>query len=383
MTNANETIRLYRIEVSQEELDDLKGRLARSRYPELPEAGWERGVPLAYLKELANHWQHEYDWRGHESAMNQYPQYMTEIDGQTIHFLHVRSPEPHAKPLMLLHGWPGSFVEFLDAIGPLSNPAEHGGDSADAFHLVIPSIPGFGFSTPLAGVGWTPGRVADVMVRLMDMLGYERFGVQGGDTGAFVAPEMGRLAPDRLIGIHMNALLTFPSGEEGEQESWTEEERERAARMESYNDGYLQIQSKSPHTLAYGLHDSPVGQLAWIAEMFARLTDTPDCLPESAIDRDKLLTNVSVYWFGGAAGSSAQIYYESMNDPMAWMPKERGTVPTGVLLSLAHDIAIRSLAEKDHNLTHWTEAPVGGHFFAMEQPALFAEDVRLFFRTLG
>ncbi|MHA6482176.1 epoxide hydrolase family protein [Paenibacillus sp. strain BS8-2] len=383
MMNAKETICPYRIEVSQEELDDLKGRLARSRYPELPETGWERGVPLSYLKELANHWQQEYDWRGQESRLNEWPHFMTEIDGQNIHFLHVRSPEPDAKPLMLLHGWPSSFVEFMDAIGPLTNPAAHGGDPADAFHLVIPSIPGFGYSTPLAGAGWTPSRIADVFVQLMTRLGYERFGVQGGDTGSFIAPEMGQLAPDRVIGIHMNAMLTFPSGEEGEQESWTEAERERLARMESFNDGYLQIQSKSPHTLAYGLHDSPAGQLAWIVEMFARLTDTPDGLPESAIDRDKLLTNISVYWFGGTAGSSAQIYYESMNDPMAWMPKERGTVPTGVLVSQKHDVTIRPLAEKDHNITHWTESAVGGHFFAMEQPGRFVEDVRLFFRTLG
>jgi pimeloyl-ACP methyl ester carboxylesterase len=382
-TNNNEAIRPYRIEVSQAELADLKDRLARCRYPELPETGWERGVPVPYLKELTSYWQHEFDWRAQESALNDLPHYMTSIDGQNVHFLHIQSPEPDAKPLLLLHGWPGSFVEFLDVIGPLSNPSAHGGDPSDAYHLVIPSIPGFGFSAPLAKTGWTPGRIAEALLQLMERIGYDRFCVQGGDTGAFIAPELGHLAPERLIGIHMNALLTFPSGEEGELEALTEEERQRLASMESFNDGYLQIQSKSPYTLAYGLTDSPVGQLAWIFEMFKSLTAPAEELPEVSVDRDRMLTNVSVYWFSGTAGSSAQIYYESMNDPMAWVPKGRGSVATGVLVSESHDTTVRALAEKAHNITHWTESSEGGHFFAMEQPARFVEDVRQFFRTMA
>lgn len=217
----------------------------------------------------------------------------------------------------------------------------------------------------------------------MDRLGYARFCVQGGDTGAFIAPEMGRQAPERVIGIHMNALLTFPSGEEGEREALTEEEQKRLERLEGYNDGYLQIQSKSPHTLAYSLHDSPVGQLAWIVEHFKKLTDPEEALPEAAIDRDRMLTNISLYWFSGTAGSSAQIYYESMNDPMAWMPIDQGTVPTGVLVSCSHDTSVRRIAEREHNITHWTEAAKGGHFFAMEQPGRFVEDVRQFFSRLS
>ncbi|WP_214626440.1 epoxide hydrolase family protein [Paenibacillus agaridevorans] len=382
-TNNNEAIRPYRIEVSQAELADLKERLARSRYPELPETGWERGVPVSYLRELASYWQHEFDWRAQESALNDLPHYMTTIDGQNVHFLHIQSPEPDAKPLLLLHGWPGSFVEFLDVIGPLSNPSAHGGDPSDAYHLVIPSIPGFGFSAPLAETGWTPGRIAEALLQLMERIGYDRFCVQGGDTGAFIAPELGHLAPERLIGIHMNALLTFPSGEEGELEALTEEERQRLASMESFNDGYLQIQSKSPYTLAYGLTDSPVGQLAWIVEMFKSLTAPAEELPEVSVDRDRMLMNVSIYWFSGTAGSSAQIYYESMNDPMAWVPKGRGSVATGVLVSESHDATVRALAEKAHNITHWTESLEGGHFFAMEQPARFVEDVRQFFRTMA
>lgn len=378
----DESIRPFRIDVSKEALDDLKERLDRSRYPELPDTGWDRGVPLSYLKELKEYWQHEYDWRSHESYLNQFPHYITTIYGQNIHFLHIRSPEPNAKPLMLIHGWPGSFVEFLDVIGPLSNPVAHGGNPDDAYHLVIPSIPGFGYSAPLNEPGWTPARIAGAFLELMDRLGYARFCVQGGDTGAFIAPEMGEQAPDRLIGIHLNALLTFPSGEEGELEALTVEEQQRLTRMESFNDGYLQIQSKSPHTLAYGLHDSPIGQLAWIIEIFKKFTDPEEALPEASIDRERMLTNISLYWFSGTAGSSAQVYYESMNDPMGWLPKERGTVPTGVLVSCTHDTTVRCLAEREHNITHWTEAAEGGHFFALEQPARFVEDVRQFFRSL-
>ncbi|MGE7274153.1 epoxide hydrolase family protein [Brevibacillus panacihumi] len=378
----DEEIRPFRIQVSQGELADLKERLDRSRFPVLPDTGWDRGVPLSYLKELKEYWQLEYDWRRHESDLNNIPQSITTISGQNIHFLHIRSAEPDARPLMLIHGWPGSFVEFLDVIGPLSDPRAHGGDPHHAYHLVIPSIPGFGYSVPLNETGWTPARIAEAFLELMDRLGYARFCVQGGDTGAFIAPEMGRQAPERVIGIHMNALLTFPSGEEGEREALTEEEKKRLERMEGYNDGYLQIQSKSPHTLAYSLHDSPVGQLAWIVEHFKKLTDPEEALPEAAIDRDRMLTNISLYWFSGTAGSSAQIYYEAMNDPMGWMPKDRGTVPTGVLLSCTHDIAIRRFADREHNITHWTEAAKGGHFFAMEQPSRFVEDVRQFFSRL-
>jgi pimeloyl-ACP methyl ester carboxylesterase len=382
MFRTEDEIRPFRIDISSEVLADLKDRLNRSRYPELPDTGWERGVPLAYLKELKDYWQHQYDWRKYERQLNELPQYITMIDGQNIHFLHIQSAEPDAIPLMLFHGWPGSFAEFLNVIGPLINPRAHGEEAVRAFHLVIPSIPGFGYSSPLNEPGWTPSRIGRAFLQLMDRLGYTRFGVQGGDSGAFIAPEMGRLAPDRLIGIHLNALLTFPSGDEGELDRLTEQEQQYLARMESFNDGYLQIQSKSPQTLAYGLHDSPLGQLAWIVEIFKKWTNPAEALPEAVIDREQILTIISLYWFSGTAGSSAQIYYESVHDPEAWIPKERSTVPTGVLVSSSHDMTVKSFAEKDHHLVHWTECAEGGHFYAMEQPKRFVADVRRFFNSL-
>ncbi|MDF2659362.1 MAG: epoxide hydrolase [Paenibacillus sp.] len=376
-------IRPFHIAIPQLDIEDLQNRLARTRWSgELPGIGWSRGVPVDYLKELAEYWRTAYNWRQHEAALNELPQFTTRIDGQTIHFLHIRSPEPGATPLMLLHGWPGSFVEFLDVIGPLTNPRAHGGEPADAFHLVIPSLPGFGFSMPLSGPGWTVRRIAAAFTELMSRLGYDRYGVQGGDTGAFVAPVMGQLDPGRIIGAHVNSLLTFPIGAEGEMESLSEADRNRFALMEGFNDGYLQIQSLRPQTLAYGLHDSPVGQLAWIVEKFKELTEPDEGLPEDSIDRDLILTNISLYWFNGTAGSSAQIYYEAKHDFAAWEPNERGTVPTGVLFSLAKDVTIRSFAERDHHIVHWSEFERGGHFFAMEQPALLVQDVREFFRKV-
>lgn len=380
-----EGIQPFRIHISDQALQDLQQRLHQTRYPELPDAGWERGAPLSYVRELADYWRDEFDWRQQEARLNEFPQYLTSIDGQQIHFLHIKSTEPNAKPLMLIHGWPGSFVEFLDVIGPLTNPRAYDRDrvSNEAYHLVIPSIPGFGFSAPLHELGWTNERIAQAFLTLMDRLGYDRFGVQGGDTGAFIAPEMGRLAPDRIIGIHMNALLTFPTGEEGELDGLSEEEQVRLGRFETFNDGYLQIQSKSPHTLAYALHDSPIGQLAWIAEIFAKWTNPVEALPEEIIDRDRLLTNISLYWFCGVGGSAAQIYYESIQDPNAWLPKDPVTVPTGVLVSLSHDTSVRRLADKEFHIVHWTECAYDGHFYAMEQPERYVEDVRSFFQELS
>jgi pimeloyl-ACP methyl ester carboxylesterase len=409
MTNTQQGIRPFRIDVPQARLDDLGARLANTRWPdELPGVGWDRGVPLGYLKDLAEYWRTGYDWRVHEAALNEHPQYVSTIDGQNIHFLHVRSPEPDATPLMLLHGWPGGVVDFLDVIGPLSDPRTHGGGLAAAFHLVIPSLPGFGFSAPLAGPGMGPAKMAGVLVQLMSRLGYERYGVQGYDTGSWVAPEMGRQDPDHVAGVHVNALLTFPIGAEGEMDGLTEVEQRRWQAMQNFNDGYLQCNSKRPQTVAYGLHDSPVGQLAWIVEKFKELTEPEDGLPEDSIDRDRILTDVSLYWLTGTAGSAAQVYYEeisasawnaaagdwsadsgdSTEDSTGWgegaddwAATQRGTVPTGVLVS-AHDVTIRRWAERDHNIVRWTELGRGGHFLAMEAPDLLIGDVREFFRTV-
>ncbi|MGW0435364.1 epoxide hydrolase family protein [Micromonospora sp. NPDC003197] len=381
MTTTTQDIRPFHIDIPQAQLDELKARLANARWPEeLPGVGWSRGVPLEYLKGLAEYWGTTYDWRGHEAALNAYPQYVATIDGQNVHFLHVRSPQPDATPLLLLHGWPGGMVDFLDVIGPLSEPSAHGGDPADAFHLVIPSLPGFGFSTPLAGPGMGSARMAEVLAQLMSRLGYERYGVQGYDTGSWVAPEMGKQNPDQVVGIHVNAMITFPVGTEGEMDGLTETEQQRWQAMQNFNDGYLQCNSKRPQTVAYALHDSPVGQLAWIVEKFKELTDPADGLPEDSIDRDRILTDVSLYWLTGTAGSAAQIYYEEIT-ASDWAASQRGTVPTGVLVS-AHDVTIRRWAERDHNVVHWTELDRGGHFLAMEAPDLLVNDVREFFRKV-
>ncbi|MFE9744018.1 epoxide hydrolase family protein [Saccharothrix saharensis] len=371
-------IRPFRIDVPQAQLDDLNARLANTRWPaELPGVGWSRGVPVDYLKDLAEHWRTTYDWRAHEAELNAHPQFTATIDGQNVHFLHVRSPEPDALPLVLLHGWPGGVTDFLDVIGPLSDPRAHGGDPAHAFHLVVPSLPGFGFSTPLAGPGMGAARMAGVLVGLMAALGYDRYGVQGYDTGAWVAPEMGGQAPDRVVGIHLNALLTFP---DGEVDGLTEVEQRRWAAMQDFNDGYLQCNAKRPQTVAYGLHDSPVGQLAWIVEKFKELTDPEDGLPEDSVDRDRILTDVTLYWLTGTAASAAQVYYEEIS-AKGWGEQTRTTVPTGVLVS-AHDVTIRPWAERDHDVVRWTELDRGGHFLALERPDLLVADVREFFAGL-
>jgi pimeloyl-ACP methyl ester carboxylesterase len=382
---ADGSIEPFRIAVPQADVEDLRDRLARTRWPrELPGIGWNRGVPGDYLTTLAKYWRTGYDWRAHEARLNQYPQFVTEIDGQTIHFLHVRSPEPEATPLLLIHGWPGSFVEFIDLIGPLTDPRSHGGDAANAFHLVIPSLPGFGFSTPLSEAGWTYGRIANAFTALMARLGYERYGVQGGDVGAFVGPLMGRFDPTHIIGVHANALVTFPSGDPAELEGLSAAEHERLARFKNYEhdmSGYMAIQGTRPQTLAYGLADSPAGQLAWIGEKFKEWTD-PAALPEAAVDRDQLLTNISIYWFTNTAGSAANLYYETYHDPSLFAPRERATFPLGVAVSTTQDVANRRLAERDYHVARWTEFDRGGHFAAMENPEFLIGDVQAFFRGL-
>jgi pimeloyl-ACP methyl ester carboxylesterase len=378
----------FRIEIPQAAVDALKERLARTRWPDdLPDTGWSRGVPVGYLKDLAAYWQTRYDWRRHEAELNRFPQFTTVIDGQTVHFMHVRSPEATATPLMLIHGWPGSFVEFLDVIGPLSDPRAHGGDPEDAFHLVIPSIPGHAFSRPLSGPGWNRPRIAAAFAELMARLGYERYGIQGGDEGAFLAPEMGRLDPAHVVGVHVNALVQIPSVPQILLGLivFSAAERRRLARFKHFRDemmGYLQIQSTRPYTLAYGLTDSPAGHLAWIVEKFKEWTDPKALLPEDAVDRDRILTNVSVNWFTATAGSSANLYYESLHDPNAARRKRRNTVPTGVAVSATQDVTIRRWAARENNIVHWTEFERGGHFAALEVPTFLVNDVRAFFRKV-
>jgi pimeloyl-ACP methyl ester carboxylesterase len=279
------SIRPYRVSIPQSDVDDLRERLARTRWaPGLPGTGWERGVPAAYLRELAGYWADEFDWRAQEAALNAYPQFITTIDGADVHFLHVRSAEPDARPLLLLHGWPGSVVEFLDVIGPLTDPAAHGGRPDDAFHLVIPSLPGYGFSGPLTETGWTDGRTAAALAGLMARLGYDRYGVQGGDVGAFLAPLVGRVAPDRVTGVHVNALVTFPTGDPANMAAMTEGDRVRFAAMEAWQQrsgAYMQVQGTRPQTIGQSLVDSPSGLLAWIVESSRTGPTRPPCCPRT------------------------------------------------------------------------------------------------------
>lgn len=383
-TEGNAEITPFQIAIQQEQIDDLHRRLDRIRWPmQIPGTGWERGVPLDYLQDLAAYWRNDYDWRAQEAALNAFPHFMTEIDGQAIHFLHIQSPEPDAFPLIVTHGWPGSFVEFLDVIGPLTDPAAYGGDAADAFRLVVPTMPGFGFSGPTHETGWDTRRMAAAWAELMRRLGYERYGAQGGDTGSFVSRHLGLLDPGHIAGIHLNFLMTFPSGDPGELEGLTAREQERLAMQERFNtelSGYFAMQATRPQTLAYGLTDSPVGQLAWIVDIFKEWTDNAGAL-EGAIDRDRLLTNVMLYWLTETARSSADVYKEDAAD---WGEPEILNLPLGLAL-FPKEIGqpIRAWAERENtNIIHWSEFDRGGHFAAMEEPDLFVQDVRDFFRLV-
>ena len=378
-------IRPFRIDVPETDLDDLRQRLARTRWPdELPGVGWDDGVPLGYLRELAEYWRISYDWREHEARLNELPQFTTTIDGQHLHFLHVRSPEPDALPLPLLltHGWPGSIVELVELVGPLTDPRAHGGDPADAFHVVVPSIPGFGFSAPTHGTGWNLHRITVAFAELMERLGYERYGAHGGDFGSMLSPELGRLHPDRVVGVHVNGFLTRPTRDPAQLASLTDADK---ARLEAYQRflrqrGYAIVQATRPQTLAYALTDSPVGQLAWIVERFKEWTDSANPA-EDAVDRDQLLTNVTLYWLTGTAGTSARLFKETGNDLKR--SNEPSTVPTGVAVFPAEPIQpIRGLIEPNHNIVHWSEFDRGGHFPAMEVPDLLVGDLRGFFRPL-
>jgi pimeloyl-ACP methyl ester carboxylesterase len=396
---ADAAIHPFRVEIPQADLDDLHDRVARTRWPdELPGVGWDRGVPVGYLRELAKYWRDGFDWRKQEARLNQVPQFTTVVDGQTIHFLHARSPEPGALPLIITHGYPSSVVEFLDLVGPLTDPAAHGGDPADAFHLVVPSLPGFGFSTPLQGAGWgNLFRVAGAFGEVMARLGYDRYGTQGGDIGAGVSGMLGMLQPDRVVAVHLNGPLPgFPFGPPIDPEGLAEADQVRARRFNQFQAdglGYLQLQATRPQTLAYALNDSPVAQLAWIVEKFREWTDPAAELPEDAVDRDRLLANVSLYWFTGGGASAANFLYEGMQafrefvaqtgsgDAADHAAEAAAGPPTGVAV-FAADNSIRSLLEPTADIVHWSEFDRGGHFAAMEAPDLLVDDVRAFFRTL-
>ncbi|UGT57868.1 epoxide hydrolase family protein [Nocardia asteroides] len=382
----SDDIQRFRLDIPQQQLDELRYRLDNARWPAaLPGDDWDTGVPTGYLRELVDYWRTDYDWRAQEAKLNALGQFTTVIDGQTIYFLHVRSAEPNAVPLLLTHGWPGSVVEFLDLIGPLTDPAAHGGDPGDAFHVVIPALPGFGFSGPVTESGWTVRRIAETWVELMTRLGYERFGVQGGDIGAAVSPEVGRVAPERVIGVHVNGgggsfpQLPLP---EDVMAGLTELERDRIHRIEAFMNeefGYIAIQSTRPQTLAYGLVDSPIGQLAWILDKFREWTHPRSTVPDKIVDRDRLLTNAMIYWLTATPGSAAYVGYAQ---PAQWGAVAGNSgVPTGVIV-FAHDVAIRRFDEAENTIVRWTDVDRGGHFAALEEPELLTADVREFFRAL-
>jgi epoxide hydrolase len=376
-------IREFRIDVTQSDLDDLQERLARTRWanelpPESREGGgqpgpvppgWEYGVPLDYVKALVEYWRTRYDWRAWEAKLNEHPQFTTEIDGQNIHFLHVRSPEPDALPLILTHGWPNSVVEYLDLVGPLTDPRAHGGDPADAFHVVIPSLPGFAFSGPTTEPGWDAQHTARAWAELMRRLGYERYGAHGNDAGAIVAPLQGRLDPDHVIGVHVNQIFSFPSGDPAEFEGLTQEELQYLQFLQSFVERAVhdKVQEAQPQTIAHALADSPAGQLAWSGQLFGE-----------ALSPDEILTNVSIYWLTNTAASAARFYYENKH-------AEHATEPTTAaigLASFAYDFRpIRKFAERDHtNIVSWSEFDRGSHWAAHDAPDLLIGDIRQFFR---
>ncbi|TQM29710.1 epoxide hydrolase family protein [Nocardia bhagyanarayanae] len=379
-------IRPFRIDIPQTDLDDLRERLARTRWiDEVPAAGWERGVPTSYLRDLTAYWTEKFDWRAIESRLNAHPQFTTTIDGQNLHFLHIRSHHAEATPLLLIHGWPGTAADFLDLVGPLTDPAAHGEPEAPSFHLVIPTLPGHGFSGALTELGWHDGRVAATLAELMARLGYERYGVHGGDHGAFLAPRLGREHGEHVLGVHANALVTFPTGDPADMAALTDADKQRLAGMKEFQDNgsaYMSLAGSRPNTLAQLLADSPVGQLGWIVEKYKEWTDAAGELPDQAIDRDKILTTVTIYWLTDTARSVANYYYERFHDGSMFAPKPKGTVPTGVAVFTTADFAIRRFAEKAHNIVHWSEFYSGGHFPALEVPDLLAGDLREFFGGL-
>jgi epoxide hydrolase len=385
MSIANDTsINPFRVEIPQADLDDLRDRLRATRYPPpLPGDDWDTGIPSAYLGELVEAWR-DFDWRAYETRLNEVAQFTTVIDGQAIHFVHVTSPEPDAVPLLVTHGWPGSFLELLDLIGPLTDPAAHGGDPGDAVHLVIPSLPGFGFSTPLTSAGWTTERIATAWVELMGRLGYHRFAVQGGDIGATVSPEVARVAPERVIGVHVNGALNFvPQVDDDTLAAMTPIERDRVAPVRAFmrdEYGYIAIQSTRPGLVGVALTDSPAGQLAWMLDKLRAWTYPLDALPDAVLGREWILANASLYWLTASGGSSAYVGY-AQTDGWGTPPANSG-VPTAAL-QFAHDVGIRSPSIGANTIARSTDIDDrGGHFAALEEPGLLVRDIQQFLRDL-
>jgi microsomal epoxide hydrolase len=367
----------FRVDVSDEVLDDLRHRLARTRLPNAIEGvGWEQGTDLAYLRELLAYWAESFDWRAAEARINEWPQFTTSTDGQQIHFIHARSPEPDATPLLLVHGWPGSIVEFLDVLGPLTDPRRHGGDPGRAFHVVAPSLPGYTFSGPTSQLGWTPRRIAGAFSGLMATLGYDRYVAQGGDWGSIVCANVADLDP-ACAGLHLNFVVARPP--QGGSDELTAAEIEGLERMQAFRrtgSGYQQIQGTRPQSLGYGLEDSPAGLAAWIVEKFREWSDCGGDV-ERSFTNDQLLTNITAYWVTATATSSTRLYWEMRQAGAAALPQGFVSTPTAVA-NFAGEItrSPRAWVEAAYHVVRWTDIARGGHFAAMEVPDLFVAELR-------
>jgi pimeloyl-ACP methyl ester carboxylesterase len=372
-------VRPFKVHIADSVLADLRRRLAQTKWPEqLPGTTWQYGADISKVRELADYWQKGYDWRAQEARLNRFAQFTTEIDGQTIHFIHERSPRAGAIPLLLLHGWPGSIVEFLAVIQPLTNPPD---SQSPAFDVVIPSLPGFGFSGPTTSRGWDPVRMAKAFIVLMDRLGYPKYGVQGGDWGSEIAQQMARAAPSRVIGLHLNLIFVSPPSPQAKQELSAEERRRYLQWWVEGRSGFVALQSLEPQTIAYALTDSPVGWMAWVAVRFQYLTDNDGDFLHT-VDRDTFLTNVSLYWLTGTVGSSMRLYREEqLADSGAVAP--RLETPIGYAI-FPKDCCVAPDRWLDplYNIVQETKMPRGGHFAALEQPDLLVQDIRLFFAKI-
>jgi pimeloyl-ACP methyl ester carboxylesterase len=374
----------FHIDIPESELADLRERLQRTRLPQpLAELGWSEGIDMGVLRELIAHWSTTFDWRAREAQLNSLPQFMAEVGGQRVHFVHQKGIGPKPMPLILSHGWPGSFIEMQRIIPLLTDPGSHGGDPADAFHVVVPSLPGYTFSAPFNQPGHGPYEIAGLWAELMTGLGYERFATQGGDIGAGVSTWLGLRFPERVSGIHLNFIpgSYSPNLDENAPPKTADEQAflQRAADFFASEGAYAQIQRSKPQSLAVGLNDSPAGLLAWMGEKILSWCDTHDGQP--AIDHDWLLTNVTLYWLTNCIGSSFRQYVEGSKRPLQFTGTERVKPPLGVALFPKElPMPPRSWVERGYDVERWTEMEHGGHFAAIEQPEALARDIRAFFR---
>jgi pimeloyl-ACP methyl ester carboxylesterase len=383
-----ELVTPFRIDVPDDDLADLRDRLRRTRWPDRETVDdWSQGIPLGYVQDMCRYWAGGYDWRAREARLNGFAQYRTEIDGLALHFLHIRSPHEGALPLVMTHGWPGSIVEFGKVIGPLTDPAAYGGDPADAFHVVCPSLPGYGFSGKPATPGWGIERIARAWAVLMARLGYDRYGAQGSDWGTSVTTSLGQQDAAHLAGIHVMPPIAAPDPATLDDLTGAEQASLLALREAGEREsGYLAEQSTKPQTLGYGLVDSPAGLAAWIAEKFWAWTDHGGHL-DNVVSRDDLLDNIMLYWLPGTAASSARLYWESFAQVSDWFTRattDTVDVPAGATVfpkEIPHP-SRRWAARRYTDLRHWGEPPRGGHFAALEQPGLFTGEVRSFFRLV-